>query len=148
MWELLQNPYFVMCAMALIIFLVTQLLKMPIKFGTKHIKNQRVRKMVNATILLIPFGLGVLADFLYSTYVTQTAFTIIAGLGYGTAGISLYGVVERFFKVKLPNPYDTEEGKLALQLVEDAKKDLIYSGKISLKKASKSLKKDRELENL
>lgn len=148
MWELLKNPYFVMCAMAVIIFLVTQVLKLPIKFGTKHIKNQRVRKMVNATILLLPFGLGVLADFLYSTYVMRNAFTVIAGLGYGTAGISLYGVVERFFKVKIENPYDTEEGKLALNLVEDAKKDLISDGKIELKKASKSVKKDKELENL
>lgn len=148
MWELLENPYFVMCAMAVIIFLVTQVLKLPIKFGTKHIKNLRVRKMVNATILLIPFGLGVLADFLYSTYVMQTAFTVVAGLGYGMAGISLYGIVERFFKVKLQNPYDTEEGKLALQIIEDAKKDLISSGKKELKKASKSVKKDRELENL
>ena len=148
MWELLKNPYFVMCAMALIIFLVTQVLKMPIKFGTKHIKNPQVRKMTNATILLIPFGLGVLADFLYSTYVLQTTFTIIAGLGYGTAGISLYGVVERFFKVKLENPYDTEEGQLALKFVEDAEKDLISKGKIELKKSRKSVNKDKELENL
>ena len=121
--ELLKNPFFVSCAMAVIIFALTQVLKLPIKHFTKKIKNERVRRMVNATILLIPFALGVLADFLYSTYYLQTAFTVITGLGYGTAGISLYGVIERFFKVKIENPYDSEEGQAVKELVKDVAKD-------------------------
>lgn len=120
---LLNNNYFVLCAMAVIIFGLTQAIKLPIKYFTNKISNERVRKMVNATILLIPFSLGVLADFLYSTYYLHTAFTIITGLGYGTAGISLYGVVERFFGVKTENPYDSEEGKVVTELVADISKD-------------------------
>lgn len=120
---LLGNEYFVWCAMAVIVFLFTQVLKLPIKAATSHIKNERTRKMVNATILLIPFALGCLFDFLYSTYYLQTTFNLINGLGYGTAGISLYGVVERFFKVKTCNPYDTEEGKAVIELIEVIAKD-------------------------
>lgn len=122
-FELLKNDYFVWCAMAVIIFALTQVLKLPIKACTKHIKNERVRRMVNATILIIPFALGVFADFLYSTYYLQTAFTVITGLGYGTAGISLYGAIERFFKVKTDNPYETEAGKAVTELVEEISKD-------------------------
>lgn len=122
-FELLKNDYFVWCSMAVIIFALTQVLKLPIKVCTKHISNERVRRMVNATILLIPFALGVLADFLYSTYFLQTAFTVITGLGYGTAGISLYGAVERFFKVKAVNPYDTELGKVVTDFVGEVTKD-------------------------
>jgi hypothetical protein len=122
-FELLKNDYFVWCYMAVIIFALTQVLKLPIKVCTKHISNERVRRMVNATILLIPFALGVLADFLYSTYFLHTAFTVITGLGYGTAGISLYGAVERFFKVKAVNPYDTELGKVVTDFVEEVTKD-------------------------
>lgn len=122
--QLLSNEYFVWCAMAVIIFLVTQVLKLPIKAATKHIKNERTRKIVNATILLIPFGLGVLFEFLYTTYYLHTVFTVITGLGYGTAGISLYGVIERFFKVKVNNPYETtEEGKAVQELVEKVQED-------------------------
>lgn len=121
--QLLNNEWFVWCAMAVIVFLVTQILKMPIKHFTATISNERARKMVNATILLIPFALGVAFDILYSTFVIHCAYSIINGLGYGTAGISLYGVVERFFKVKVKNPYDSEEGKAVLQLVEDVSKD-------------------------
>lgn len=121
--QLLANEYFVWCAMAVIIFGVTQLLKLPIKACTKKIKNERVRRSVNAIILLIPFALGVLAEFLYTTYYLHTAFTVITGLGYGTAGISLYGIVERFFKVKVPNPYDTEEGKAVKELVDNVAAD-------------------------
>ena len=121
--KLLNNDYFVWCAMAVIIFGITQLLKLPIKYFTNKIGNERVRRMVNATILLIPFAIGVLADFLYSTYYLHSAFTVITGLGYGTAGISLYGAIERFFKIKTENPYETEAGKAVTGLVEDVTKD-------------------------
>ena len=121
--KLLNNEYFVWCAMAVIIFALTQVLKLPIKYFTKKISNQRVRRMVNATILLIPFALGVVCDFLYSTYYLHATFSVITGLGYGTAGISLYGVIERFFKVKLNNPYETEEGKAVIEAVEDVSSD-------------------------
>lgn len=127
MLELLNNVYFISCAMAVIVFLATQVLKMPIKHFTSKIANERARKIANATILLIPFALGVLFDYLYSTYVTHTAFSVIAGLGYGTAGISFYNIIERTFKVKISNPYKTEDGKAVMELVaavtEDGKVD-------------------------
>lgn len=121
--EILHNPYFVSCAMAVIIFAVTQGLKQFIKLGTKHIKNERARKIVNATILLIPFGLGILFEYLFATYYLHSAFSLIKGLVYGSAGISLYGVIERFFKVKVNNPYNTEEGKAVTDLVDKVVED-------------------------
>lgn len=135
-FELLKNQYFVVGGMAVIVFALTQLLKMPIKHFTKLIQNERVRKMANATILLIPFALGVVLDFFYSTYYLATAFSVINGLGYGSAGVSLYGIVERFFKVKVENPYETEEGKMALEFVSEVAKD----GKVD--KADKHAVKD------
>ncbi len=127
--ELLHNGTFVWCAMAVIIFVLTQGLKQFIKLGTKHIKNERTRKIVNTTILLIPFGLGILLDFVYSTYYLQQTFSIMTGLGYGTASISLYAAIERGFKdktkttVKIENPYDTEEGKAVTELIENITAD-------------------------
>lgn len=123
MKALLNNQWFIWGVMAVIIFLFTQLLKLPIKHFTNKISNERVRKAVNATILIIPFCLGVLLEFIYKTYIIHTAFSVLSGLGYGTAGISLYGVIERFFKVKIENPYDSEEGQAVLDIVEDATAD-------------------------
>ena len=123
MLELLNNVYFVSSAMAVIIFLATQVLKLPIKHFTSKIKNERARKLTNATILLIPFALGILFDYLYATYITHTAFSVLAGLGYGTAGISFYSIVERTFKVKVANPYETAEGKVVVELVEAVMND-------------------------
>lgn len=125
MWfsELLKNEYFVGCAMAVIIFALTQVLKLPIKHFTKKIKNERGRKMVNATILLIPFVVGVLCEFLYATYYLHIAFSLIRGLSYGTAGISLYGIIERFLGVKTKNPYESEEGKAVTEFVEQVAED-------------------------
>ena len=123
MKELLENEYVVSVVMAVIIFACTQLLKMPIKFATSKITNERVRKIVNGTILLIPFILGVVLDYVYCIAVTHQAWDVINGLGYGTAGISLYGVIERFFKVKTENPYETEEGQQAIELVNKITED-------------------------
>lgn len=121
MAELLKNEYFMGVVMSVIVFAFTQLLKMPIKALTIKIENERTRKIVNGTILLIPFILGVLFEFLLTTLVFHEPFTVIQGLTYGTGGISLYGVVERFFKVK--NPYDTEEGEAVMELVEKVTED-------------------------
>ena len=123
METLLNNEAFVVGAMGLIIFGITQLLKLPIKFFTAKINNERGRKIVNATILLIPFACGILGDYFYSTYYLHTAYNIITGLSYGTTAISIYGLVERFFKVKVDNPYETDDGKAVVQLVGDVTKD-------------------------
>lgn len=129
--DILHNSYFIWCAMAVIIFLITQVVKIPYKLLTKKtIKNERARKIANAVILLIPFVLGVFGEFLYTTYYLHSAFTVIAGLGYGTASISLYGIIERFFKVKIPNPYnETEEGKAVIDLIENVTEDNKLDGK-------------------
>ena len=110
--ELLNNEAFVFSAMAVVVFVLTNLFKIPIKHFTKKITNERKRRMANATILVIPFVLGIALDFVYSTFYLHTMFSVITGIGYGSAGISLYGVVERFFKVKVNNEWvDTEEGR-------------------------------------
>lgn len=121
--ELLYNHEFMVSLMAVVIFLSTFVIKYPIKLATKHIGNERKRKMANAVILLVPFALGVLFDFLYTKYVIADPFSVLRGLGYGTAAISLYGIVERFFKVKVPNPYETEEGKAVKALVDKVSED-------------------------
>ena len=125
MWfsELLKNQYFVGCVMAVIIFALTQVLKLPIKHFTKKIKNERGRKMVNATILLIPFIVGLLCEFLYATHYLHIAFSLIRGLSYGTAGISLYGIIERFLGIKTKNPYESEEGKAVTEFVGQVSQD-------------------------
>lgn len=129
--NLLHNTYFIWCAMAVILFGITQLIKLPIKHFTGKIKNERIRKIVNTTILLIPFAFGILFDFLYSTYYLKETFNAINGIGYGMAAISLYGIIERFFKVKVDNPYTTKEGVSVTELLYNLAKD----GKINAKDA-------------
>lgn len=120
MAELLTNQFFVIGVMSALIFGLTQGIKQLIKLGTKHIANERVRRMVNTTILLIPFALAFVAEFAFTT-VMAIAFSANNALAYGTGAVSIYGIVERFFKVK--NPYDTAEGKEAIELAYSVVKD-------------------------
>lgn len=116
--EILHNMTYVYIAMAIIIFLLTNVLKLPIKVVTGKIKNEKIRKRVNTIIYLIPFALGIGFDILYSTYYLNEAYSIIRGLGYGTASITAYHGFEQNFKIKTNNPYETGEGKAVVELVE------------------------------
>lgn len=109
---LTNNEAFIWCAMAVVVFILTNLFKIPIKHFTNKISDERKRRMANIVILVIPFVLGVALDFVYSTFYLHIMFSVIRGIGYGSAGISLYGVVERFFKVKTNNEWEnTEDGR-------------------------------------
>lgn len=120
---LLDNTYVVWCAMAVVIFGLTQLFKLPIKALTKKITNERARHIVNIIILLIPFGLGILAEFLFNTYYLHTEVTYVTGLTWGGTSITGYAFVERFFGVKVKNPYDSADGQAVLELVDNVKAD-------------------------
>ena len=121
--QVMSNAQLVVALTGIVIFAITQLLKMPIKHFTNKIKNDRVRRIVNITILLIPFALGVGFEFLYSMYVYFDAFELGVGVAYGSSAVFAYSIVERFLKVKLPNPFATEEGKAFLQLVDTVSED-------------------------
>lgn len=119
--QLLDNSYFVWCAMAVVIFGLTELLKLPIKALTNKITKERLRRIVNIVILLLPFALGVLAEYLFSTYYLHTEFSVVTGLTWGGTSITGYAFVERFLGVK--NPYKTKDGQAVLDFVDDVTAD-------------------------
>jgi hypothetical protein len=123
MEAILHNMTYVYIAMAVVVFLLTNVLKLPIKALTHHIKNEKIRKRVNTVIYLIPFALGIAFDFVYSMYFLEGAYSIIRGLGYGTASITLYHGFEQNFKIKVDNPYESDEGQAVLGLVETITED-------------------------
>ncbi len=116
--QVMSNNRLVLVISGILIFALTQLLKMPIKHFTNKIKNERWRRIANITIMFIPFALGIGLEYLYSTYIYHDAVNLGFGVMYGTSGVSIYSLVERFLKVKMPNPYETEEGEAVLDFVE------------------------------
>lgn len=127
--QLLANEYFMFIAMALIIFGLTQLLKLPIKAATKHIKNEKTRGIVNLVILIIPFALGLLAEYLFDVLYLGNVYMGVAGLKYGSSSLLVYSVFEKIAKktgvdIKLNNPYETtDEGKAVQELVDKVQED-------------------------
>ena len=141
MAELLNNQIYVLIAMGIVAFLVTQGLKWAfVKPFTKNL-NTRAKTIANSVILLIAFGSAVLCEFLYSHFWLNTTIDLTrASYGWGYAS-GVYGFVEMIIKfikgenVKLENPYTTEIGKQTTELVGNITKD----GKIN-KKDSQSIK--------
>lgn len=135
MKELLSNDYFVLCAMSIIICLITQLLKLPIKIFTNKIKDEKIEKRVTALFMLLPLALGVLFNFLYNIYFLHIAFSVVQGLSWGTTSIMFYQGFRRFITGKEPTLLEKQELEevkiLANQIGSDAKLDLTDKNAIS-----------------
>lgn len=123
MAELLKNKTFVWGAMSLIVLLLSQLLKLPIKALTKKtIKDKTIRDRVNIAIMLIPLALGILCDWLFCTYYAHTLFSVDEGVKVGFSAITLYGILERAFKGK-KSKKTTELEELGQNVFADGKID-------------------------
>lgn len=123
----LDNEMAVLGLMSVLVFLLTNLLKMPIKHFTAKLKDEILRKRFNTFILLIPFVVGVLLDYVYCTLYLHAIPSLLTGISYGTAGIALYNTVSQISAkngIKIENPYDSKDGKaveeLGKQIVENA----------------------------
>lgn len=133
MISLLQKQGVMIWLMAAVVFFLTLIIKLPIKHFTNKIGDDKfivvfkkkilVRKLVNSVILLIPFGLGVLTQYIYSICVPDIMFNVITGLAIGTSSMSLYAIIERFFGVKIENDNDSEEGKIIQEAVNSISAD-------------------------
>lgn len=140
--EILKNGTYSWWIMAFLIFILSQIFKLPIKYFTKKLP-ENIRKSVNSVILLIPLGLGVLAMYLYNTVLlpflgVPALFDLADGFILGSQSIAFYGVFERFLGKKIFNPYtETEEGGRILNQLNKITAD----GKVT-KDEAKSLVKN------
>ena len=126
---ILHNQIIVSLVMAFVIFLLVQLIKQPIKLLTKKL-NDPARKMVNSVILLLPFGLGILGEFLFGHFYLHEPFDVVAGVLVGGHSIAMYGIVERLFGLKINNPYKSGDGA---EIVETAN-EIVKEKKVSMSK--------------
>ena len=129
MKELLNNEKFIWVAMGIIIVIVTQILKwVLIKPFTNKLKNKKVKSIINTIIVFIAIGLGFLAEYLYVYKYLHHEFSVMEALTWSGAGQIGYALLERVLKIfnskkTIENPYNTEEGKAVLSLVENITKD-------------------------
>ena len=112
--------------MAIIICLITQLIKMPIKIFTNKIKDEKVEKRVTTLFMLLPLILGVLFNFLYNNFYLHIAFSVVQGLSWGTTSIMFYQGLKRF----LTGKETTEEEKKNLESVKDLVLEIAKDGKL------------------
>lgn len=126
MKELLSNDYFVLSAMSIIICLITQLLKLPIKLFTNKIENPKTEDRVTALLMTLPLALGVLFNFLYNVYYLKIAFSVIEGLSWGTASIMFYQGFKKVITGKEPTTKEVQQ----LNDVKELANDIGSDGKI------------------
>lgn len=79
------------------VLLLTQVCKIPVKAITKkYIPNDTLRQKANLVIVLIPFGLGLLASWLLTF--AGYAFLYEAGIIWGTTSMVIYELATKVFK--------------------------------------------------
>lgn len=134
-FSMLKNEAVMWAVFSVIIFALTQLLKMPIKHFTKLLDEKR-RKRVNLTIYIIPFGLGLFFAWIYYNILPtipglemlfNSDFWFL-GLKMGSSSIAIYGIIDQCFGIKVKNPYTTTaDGRR----VVDAVNDIMEDGKVT-----------------
>lgn len=125
MQALLDNQVFVLCAMAVLTFALTQGLKwVCVKPWTNKLKSDRARKAINTVIFFFPYAIALGLEF-FVTLLTKGEFNALVGLIVGGGSHSVYGLFEMIYgiatgKIKIKK----EEVKELIQTVtEDGKVD-------------------------
>lgn len=146
--KILSNPDYVTLIMAFVVFLLVELIKQPIKLLTKKLP-QKTRQLVNSTILLLPIGIGILGQYLFTHFYSHTAFDAIQGVLVGGEAMAMYGIVERVFGLKISDPYKSEDGALVVETANEivATKKVNYSKLATLFKKLFVKKEDKEAIN-
>lgn len=83
------------CAIVVVLIL-SELAKLPIKHFTGRIENENLRKKINAVIMLLPIGFGFLASWILTYF--GFGFSITAALVWGTTSQVIYEFVSRVFR--------------------------------------------------
>lgn len=139
--DILTSDYGII-VMSAVILALTELFKAPFKKAIKRL-SERKQAIVNIVWVILPFGLGVLAQFLYCKYIIETPFTakqIVTGINsLGSGAIALYELsidkIKKWKKKKgepepvIDNPYETEEGQVIINAVNDVTADGVIDKK-------------------
>lgn len=109
-----------------VVLILSQLAKLPIKYLTRKIKpykddekNDKLRKKINAVIMLLPIGFGFLASWVLTFF--GFSFSASIALVWGTSAITIYGFISRIF-MRIKNGENITSDTIKSD-INEAKKD-------------------------
>ncbi len=123
MKELLNDDYFILVAMSLVICILTQIIKFPIKHFTDKIKSSKKEGRITTIIMLIPLILGIVINFFFNTYYLHIPFAPLDGLTWGSTSIVLYNAIKRVLTGNNTSEADKKAEQAVNALVQDIKQD-------------------------
>lgn len=118
-------PRYVFWGAIIVVLILTQVLKLPIKLFTSKIKDENLRKKVNAVIMIIPCLVGIGLSALLTIWSFE--FSVQAGLFWGLTSQTLYEFATRLWQRAITDENITKE-----EIAEDFKQSVD-----SVKKAEK-----------
>ena len=102
------------------VIVLTQLIKLPIKHFTSKISNEKVRRLVNISIMFVPIGLGFAFGGAYT--LIPYKFSVEMCLRLGTVSQVIYAFLERLI-VRIKSGSKIDNDTVAEDLAE-AQKDV------------------------
>lgn len=146
--DILKDRNIMVWVMAFLVFLLTQLIKTyGIKKFTNKLENEKIKTLVNSTIILLSLILGCAFEWFYTCYMFNGQFNLTSGLMLGGQSSLFYGILERVLKylgitsIKVENPFDTEDGKELLEEVGRVSNDGVVTKEETQTLISKIFKK-------
>ena len=89
-------PQWLFWCESVVVLILSELEKLPIKHFTGKIENENLSKKINAVIMLLPIGFGFLVSWILTYF--GFCFSITAALVWGTTSQVIDEFVSRIFK--------------------------------------------------
>lgn len=115
------------------VILLTEAVKLPIKHFTKKLTNEKTRRLINISIMLVPFILSFVCGVVYK-FMLSAEFSTLACLSWATSSMIIYEFGERIIDrirkgEKITDETVTEDFNEAKKEVEDTTKNVAKSVK-------------------
>lgn len=126
-------PRYIFWGAIIVVLILTQVLKLPIKLFTSKIKDENLRKKVNAVIMIIPCLVGIgLSAFLT---IFSFEFSLMTGIFWGVTSQTLYEFASRLWQRV------TTDDNVTAEEVEKDFKDAVATTKQAEKTFEEMVKK-------
>ena len=140
--EFFKNETVLFFVMGVLIFILTELIKIPYKkFLTSKITEEKYRKLANTVILLLPFILASIMLCVY-WYKTYQAFDVVQVIKLATLPVTIYAFLEQVTSGRIKNPYNSEDGEQVINAIESIKDNAKKSDKTEANKETDKLISD------
>lgn len=111
-------PNWILYGGIMVVLIFTQIAKLPVKYFTGKIQNEKLRKKINVVIMLLPIAFGFLLSWILTFF--GFSFSVSIAVVWGTISQTIYEFISRIIR-RIKNGEDITTETVKSDLTESVK---------------------------